>query len=118
MAVELLPKDQWSAPSEIVLQDEHEDPNDQIEEETNLLPKNVGSDAELIPTGKVVGIIRRKWRQYCGILQPNKEKNRTRHLFVPAERKIPKVKVETRQSEQLQMQRIIVAIDSWPRHSR
>jgi len=26
---------------------------------------------ERTPTGKIVGIIRRKWRQYCGILQKN-----------------------------------------------
>lgn len=42
----------------------------------------------------------------------------TRHLFVPAERKIPKVRIETRQVETLSKQRIIVAIDSWPRYSR
>lgn len=42
----------------------------------------------------------------------------TRHLFVPAERKIPKVRIETRQAETLKSQRIIVAIDSWPRTSR
>lgn len=41
-----------------------------------------------------------------------------KHLFVPAERKIPKVRIETRQSETLSSQRIIVAIDSWPRNSR
>lgn len=41
-----------------------------------------------------------------------------RHLFVPAERKIPKVRIETRQAELLSTQRIIVAIDSWPRNSR
>lgn len=27
------------------------------------------------PTGRVVGIIRRKWRQYCGILLPSQDKN-------------------------------------------
>ena len=42
----------------------------------------------------------------------------TRHLFVPAERKIPKVRIETRQYETLSKERVIVAIDSWPRHSR
>lgn len=70
------------------------------------------------PTGIIVGIIRRKWRQYCGILQPNLIKGSVRHIFVPAERKIPRVRIETRQSEKLSRQRIIVAIDSWPRHSR
>lgn len=37
---------------------------------------------------------------------------------MPAERKIPKVRIETRQAETLATQRIIVAIDSWPRNSR
>lgn len=99
------------------------------------------------PTGRVVGIIRRKWRQYCGILQPSQDQNvckfplkksnlnlvykfslcfmccifffqSVRHLFVPAERKIPKIRIETRQAEKLKSQRIIVAIDAWPRTSR
>jgi exosome complex exonuclease DIS3/RRP44 len=42
----------------------------------------------------------------------------SRHLFVPAERKIPKIRIETKQAETLCTQRIIVAIDSWPRNSR
>jgi len=41
-----------------------------------------------------------------------------RHIFVPAERKISKVRIETRQADTLSSQRIIVAIDSWPRNSR
>ncbi|KAG8231430.1 hypothetical protein J437_LFUL000146, partial [Ladona fulva] len=41
-----------------------------------------------------------------------------KHLFVPAERKVPKVRIETRQADVLASQRIIVAIDSWPRNSR
>ena len=68
--------------------------------------------------GKIVGIIRRKWRQYCGILIPSVLAEGTRHLFVPAERKIPKIRIETRQAESLSSQKIIVAIDSWPRTSR
>ena len=68
--------------------------------------------------GKIVGIIRRKWRQYCGILLPSSLAEGTRHLFVPAERKIPKIRIETRQAASLATQKIIVAIDSWPRTSR
>lgn len=65
-----------------------------------------------------MGIIRRKWRQYCGILLPSVLAEGTRHLFVPAERKIPKIRIETRQAAALSSQKIIVAIDSWPRTSR
>uniref|UniRef100_A0A0C9QLM3 Protein DIS3 homolog n=1 Tax=Fopius arisanus TaxID=64838 RepID=A0A0C9QLM3_9HYME len=117
VALELLPKDQWTAPSDIVLQDEEEeDPGDVIDEEE--IVQKPTKEVERTPTGKIVGIIRRKWRQYCGILQPNAVKENVRHLFVPAERKIPKVRIETRQAEALYSQRIIVAIDSWPRNSR
>ena len=42
----------------------------------------------------------------------------TRHLFMAAERKIPKIRIETRQAESLMGCRIIVSIDSWPRTSR
>lgn len=119
VAVEIFPEENWTAPSEIILQDDHENPEDVLEDEVNFLPQIKKSDsADRSPTGKVVGIIRRKWRQYCGILQPNLIPGSTRHIFVPAERKIPKIRIETRQAEQLNMQRIIVAIDQWPRHSR
>lgn len=37
---------------------------------------------------------------------------------MPAERKIPKIRIETRQYGVLSKQRVIVAIDSWPRNSR
>ena len=69
--------------------------------------------------GKIVGIIRRKWRQYYGILQENPAGDQARmHIFVPAEKMIPKIRIETRQANKLRGQRIIVAADHWPRHSR
>lgn len=115
VAIELLPEAEWTGPSEIILQDDQEDPGDVLEIEAASLPT---AKIERQPTGRVVGIIRRKWRQYCGMLQPSLVAGTQWHLFVPAERKIPKVRINTRQSEQLKMQRIIVAIDQWPRHSR
>lgn len=119
VAIELLAEDQWSAPSDIVLQDEEEeDPGDVLEDEKILMEQAPKKIIEKTPTGVIVGIIRRKWRQYCGILQVTLNKDNTRHIFVPAEKKIPKVRIETRQYENLSKERIIVAIDSWPRHSR
>lgn len=66
----------------------------------------------------MVGIIKRNWRKYCGILQASDLPDATRHIFVPSEKRIPKIRIETRQSEKLRNQRIIVAIDCWPRDSR
>lgn len=119
VAIELFPEDQWKSPSDIILQDDQEDPGDVLDQE-NVMPEDSKAVKveDKTPSGKVVGIIRRKWRQYCGILQLNPIPGSTRHIFVPAERKIPKVRIETRQAEDLKMQRIIIAIDQWPRHSR
>ena len=73
---------------------------------------------DVSPTGRVVAIVRRKWRQYCGILQLNPVAGSIRQIFVPAEKKIPKIRIETRQINLLFGQRIIVAVDAWPRTSR
>lgn len=123
VAVELLPEDQWRGPSEIVLQDEGiDDGVDVAQQDAEIQRDSAGAATvdpeQRQPTGRIVGIIRRKWRQYCGILQPSVVKGSHWHLFVPAERKVPKVRVNTRQAEQLKMQRIIVAIDTWPINSR
>nr|XP_018897817.1 PREDICTED: exosome complex exonuclease RRP44 [Bemisia tabaci] len=116
VAVELLPEAEWTAPSDIVLQDDETADPEELNEKENLI-KEV-KVVEKRPTGKIVGIVRRKWRQYCGILQANPMVGSVRNIFVPADRKIPKIRIETRQYELLVSQRIIVAIDSWPRTSR
>lgn len=121
VCVELLPEKEWSSPSEVVLEDNENDPiAENIEEDENekILKELASKKQEKQPTGKIVGIIKRKWRQYCGIIKANEIKGSARHIFIPAERKIPRVRIETRQAEKLYSQRIIVAIDQWPRHSR
>uniref|UniRef100_A0AAR2JIR8 Exosome complex exonuclease RRP44 n=1 Tax=Pygocentrus nattereri TaxID=42514 RepID=A0AAR2JIR8_PYGNA len=107
VAVELFPKEQWVAPSSVVLQDDR--PSDKETEE---------EEAEKKPTGRVVGIIKRNWRPFCGMLNQSQIKEATRHLFTPADRRIPRIRIETRQASTLVGQRIIVAIDGWPRNSR
>lgn len=119
----MLPESEWSAPSEIVLEESEEidagaEPGSTAEEILAVAASEASKSAEKTPTAKVVGIIRRKRRQYCGILQPSNMINSTRHIFVPADRKVPRIRIETRQAEKLQNQRIIVAIDTWPRSSR
>ncbi|KAJ7414076.1 Exosome complex exonuclease RRP44 [Pitangus sulphuratus] len=119
VAVELLPKNEWVAPSSVVLQDDgqNEDDIENEEEKENMLKITVNKDM-LRPTGKVVGIIKRNWRPYCGMLSKSQIKEARRHLFTPADRRIPRIRIETRQAETLEGQRIIVAIDGWPRNSR
>lgn len=73
VAVELLPREQWAAPSAALL--ESTTAAAQAEED---VPGRDQSAAEALeeakkPTGKIVGIIRRNWRQYCGHLRPKGE---------------------------------------------
>ncbi|NXF35067.1 RRP44 exonuclease, partial [Nyctibius bracteatus] len=119
VAVELLAKDEWVAPSSVVLQDDGQNEDDiaNEEENKNILKTSVNKDM-LRPTGKVVGIIKRNWRPFCGMLSKSQIKEARRHLFTPADRRIPRIRIETRQADTLAGQRIIVAIDGWPRNSR
>jgi exosome complex exonuclease DIS3/RRP44 len=103
VAIELFPEDQWSSPSEIVLEDKSDAVEDEIIEDIeDVLKKNV-EPSKKRPSGKVIGIIRRKWRQFCGILQATQLKGSQRHIFVPADRKIRRIRIETRHVETLQM---------------
>lgn len=100
---------------EIILMPNMFAPLPPIDHDNEVLEQAIkGKDIQT--TGRVVGVIRRKWRQYCGMLQENPSgSNATKHIFVPAEKKIPKIRIETRQAAKLKGQRIIVAADAWPR---
>ncbi|KFD47566.1 hypothetical protein M514_11567 [Trichuris suis] len=120
VVVEVLPEDEWSCPASVLrLQEFEKDEGDEVnEEEDRRLRLDVArSKGEVVPTGRVVGILQRNWRPVCAMLQPGLVTN-TRHLAVPADKRIPWIRIETRQAERLLDQRIVVVIDSWPSDSR
>ncbi|MEQ2265238.1 exosome catalytic subunit dis3, partial [Xenotaenia resolanae] len=118
VAVQLLPKNQWVAPSAVVLQDDGAAKDDNVDgDEEEKLSRSL-TEAARKATGKVVGIIKRNWRPFCGMLNASQIKESTRHLFTPADRCIPRIRIETRQASTLAGQRIMVAIDGWPKDSR
>ncbi|XP_075908323.1 exosome complex exonuclease RRP44-like [Petromyzon marinus] len=116
VCVEMFPEERWVAPSSLVLHDEGVAGDVAEENEEDVLKAESGKMRR--PTGKVVGIIKRNSRPLCGMLMPSPIKEATRHLFTPADRRMPRVRVETRQAASLQAHRIVVAIDGWLRHSR
>ncbi|XP_074155336.1 exosome complex exonuclease RRP44 isoform X2 [Sminthopsis crassicaudata] len=119
VAVELLPKSQWVAPSSVVLQDEGQNGDDVEDEEEKENTLNTIRNVKMLrPSGRVVGIIKRNWRPFCGMLSKSDIKESRRHLFTPADKRIPRIRIETRQASTLEGQRIIVAIDGWPKNSR
>ncbi|KAF8782291.1 Exosome complex exonuclease RRP44 like protein [Argiope bruennichi] len=120
VAVQILPEEQWTCPSSLVLEDKTKNPDAEKDENEEKVLKKKSSLK--VTSGAVVGIIKRNWRPYCGMLQPPSIKGQatqtSQYLFVPAERRIPKIRIQSRQGEKLLSQRIIVSIDSWPRDSR
>ncbi len=78
VSFEVLDESEWAAPADLLLEDDvTEDREDSLEKEEAKLRKKKNKE-ELQPTAKVVGVVKRKWRQYCGILQPNPIKGATR----------------------------------------
>lgn len=126
VAVELLPEDEWTCPEKIIrlrdveeIERKAEVEKDDEEEEEGGEPatKKVKLD-DRVPSAKVVGIVKRNWRQYCGMVLQPAVQGAQRVLFAAAERLIPRIRIETRQAERLRGKRVLVAIDSWPRNSR
>ncbi|CAK7245919.1 MAG: exosome catalytic subunit dis3 [Sporothrix thermara] len=77
------------------------------------------------PTARVVGIIRRNWRQYVGhidqtsVTKATGQGRKQESVFViPMDKKIPKIRLRTRQASELLGKRILVAMDAWDRDSR
>lgn len=116
VAIEILPESEWSLPSGVVTDKEA------VEEKVDNIEQPVGTkikkETDLLITGKVVGIVRRNWKTYCGTLLPLPDMRGAHHTFVPANHSIPRIRIETRQGNMLLGQRIVVSIDSWPRSSR
>jgi exosome complex exonuclease DIS3/RRP44 len=141
VVVEVLPKNQWKEPSTKIIEEEAvtknenadtEDGDDLIStKEHRELQEEVrkthvkGVEGAAQPTAKVVGIIKRNWRQYVGhidqtsVSQSARQGRRQETVFViPMDKKIPKIRLRTRQVGELLGRRILVTIDAWERDSR
>jgi exosome complex exonuclease DIS3/RRP44 len=126
VAVELLPKEQWTAPSYLFVDADEPDVErviDTIEVNDNESKQQKEeeerpSEFSVRPCGRVVGIIKRNWKIYCGSLEPQKPNDADYYLFVATDPRIPKIKIFTRQGSSLLNKRIVVAIDSWERNSK
>uniref|UniRef100_A0A3Q2Q5J1 DIS3-like exonuclease 1 n=1 Tax=Fundulus heteroclitus TaxID=8078 RepID=A0A3Q2Q5J1_FUNHE len=107
VAVELLPRSEWRGKVTALTEGQAEEKS--------------GEDGETkpMPTGRVVGILQRNWRDYVVTFPPrdgtqNQSRNSQRILAVPWDRRIPKIRISTQQADALQDHRVVVRIDSWP----
>ena len=87
--------------------------------------KQTNEESEKQPTGKIVGIIKRNWRPYCGTISVTKpigttmSSSTTQSVFFWAfDKRIPKIRIRTRQAHNLAGKRIMVSIDSWSTQSK
>lgn len=141
VVVELLPEDQWKQPSTKIVEEDtvtkNEDADGEQQQdfvsdrEKKALQEHVkrtqksGSESQPQPTAKVVGVIKRNWRQYVGHIDPSsasKGPSQGRKLdsvfLIPMDKKIPKIRLRTRQVSELLGKRLLVTIDAWDRDSR
>ncbi|EER07923.1 mitotic control protein dis3, putative, partial [Perkinsus marinus ATCC 50983] len=90
--------------------------------------------------GRVVGIIKRNWREYAGTLRPIQQEeeeqqqqgaggdkqhgggmvgySKIERIFIPANPRIPNIRIVTKHSNDLDNMRICVVMDTWDRTSR
>lgn len=140
VVVEVLPKDQWKEPSSKVIEEDtltkNENPDTEeagdliSEKERKALQEEVkrtqtkASEALAQPTARVVGVIKRNWRQYVGhidqssVSSASQGRKQDTVFLIPMDKKIPKIRLRTRQVAELLGKRLLVAIDAWDRDSR
>ncbi|KAJ2976542.1 hypothetical protein NQ176_g4893 [Zarea fungicola] len=141
VVVELLPQDQWKQPSTKIIEEDTVTKNEDADaepqqdfvsdREKKALQEQVkrthksGSETQPQPTAQVVGVIKRNWRQYVGHIDPSsagKGSSQGRTLenvfLIPMDKKIPKIRLRTRQVSELLGKRLLVTIDAWDRDSR
>ncbi|KAF2274547.1 RNB-domain-containing protein [Westerdykella ornata] len=141
VVVEVLPQDQWKAPSTKIIEEETVAKNDNpeteggenivTERERRALQEEVkrahdqSTEGKPQPTARVVGIIKRNWRQYVGHIDRDSVKSTSKSsrqqqtvFLIPMDKRIPKIRIRTRQAGELLGQRVLATIDSWERDSR
>ncbi|KAI9882045.1 MAG: DNA-directed RNA polymerase II subunit L [Watsoniomyces obsoletus] len=142
VVVKVLPKEQWKAPSSKIIEEETitRDDNADAEEdgeaivtrsERRALQEEVkkvhgqSREGRPQPTARVVGITKLNWRQYVGHIDPTSVSQSVRQsrrqqtaFLLPMDRRVPKIRLQTRQAGELLGKRVLVTIDKWPRESR
>ena len=140
VVVEILPKPQWKAPSTKIIEEESLNKNENAdaeddeavvtEQERRALQEEVrkthgrSTEGRPQPTARVVGVVKRNWRQYVGHVDGSsssilKQGRKQQTVFlIPMDKRIPKIRIRTRQADELMGKRVLVTIDSWDQESR
>jgi len=107
----ILPPEQWKLPSSCILELENEDEN------STAMDEDAREGA--IPTGVVVGVLRRNWRPCCGAVETTSlQEGDATALVLPVDKRIPKIRVRSRRLAALVGKKLVVTIDGWEIGSR
>jgi len=114
VVVELLPKSEWKSKSTHLVHLEEKEKDEGL---------NWERGADVMATGRVVGVMQRNWGDYIATLPRQEEDSMEkaagkRILVYPYNRKIPKIRILTSQFKSLQGHRVLVRIDAWPVNSQ
>ena len=142
VVVEVLPKSQRKAPSTKIIEEDTLNKNENAdvdeaegeavvtEQERKALQEEVkktqgkSSEGRPQPTARVVGVIKRNWRQYVGHVDSssssgaNQSRKQQTVFLIPMDKRIPKIRLRTRQADELLGKRVLVTIDAWDQSSR
>ncbi|XP_071139750.1 DIS3-like exonuclease 1 [Mytilus edulis] len=111
VVVELLPRSEWKGRSNVI----KETTESTNEPKTSKDEEESEDNGDIMPTGYVVGITQRNWREYVAAFAQDEKTGQKggKVLVIPWDYRIPKIRISTRQVEKLKDDRIIVRIDSW-----
>lgn len=141
VVVEVLPKDQWKAPSSQILEEENVNRNDNAEAEDDEAvvtqserqalqaavrkTHSQSKEGRPQPTARVVGMVKRNWRPYVGHVDQDSVQSSSKYsraqqtvFVVPMDKRIPKIRIRTRLANELSGKRIVVTMDTWDQDSR
>ena len=142
VVVEVLPKSLWKAPSTKIIEEEilNKNENAETEEEEEEavvteqewralqeeVKKTQGKSIEgrPQPSARIVGVIKRNWRQYVGHVDGSSSSTASQSrkqqtvFLIPMDKRIPKIRLRTRQADELLGKRILATIDAWDQGSR
>ncbi|KII64447.1 Exosome complex exonuclease RRP44 [Thelohanellus kitauei] len=66
---------------------------------------------------KIVGVVRRNWKQYCGVLLRETSLD-DYYLFRPIDRRVPLILFESKRKGLIENKRICISVDNWAANHR